>query len=143
LLLAFASDQPAALSAVAQRILADVPWSGTGAGTFGALLSTYRDPGDVLAGTSAPTAAVAIEIELGPPMLAAIVVAAIAGALILLRAALQRGRDSFYAAGGAGCLVAAVILGLTNAGLLAAAPSFVLATALGLAFAQSKSRRTQ
>jgi hypothetical protein len=143
LTLAFAADAPAALLAVTQRILADVPWAGTGAGTFADLLPTYRDAGDALTGASAPTAAATMAVELGRSMLAAIVVAAAAGATALMRAALKRGRDSFYAAAGAGCLVAIVILGFTNAGVFATAPSIILAAVLGLAVAQSKSRRAQ
>jgi hypothetical protein len=141
--LAFATDAPPALLAVTQRILADVPWAGTGGGTFAALLPTYRDTGDVLIGAAAPTSAAAVEVELGRSMLVAIVVTAVAAAAASLRAALRRGRDSFYAAAGAGCLVAVLILGFTNAGVFAMAPSLVLAAVLGLAVAQSKSRRVQ
>jgi hypothetical protein len=143
LTLALVTDAPPALTAVTQRILADVPWAGTGGGTFAALLPTYRDAADVLGGAAAPTSAAAVEVELGRWMLVAIVVAGAAGGAALLRAALQRGRDSFYPAGGAGCLVAALILGFTNAGVFATAPSLILAAVLGLAVAQSKSRRVQ
>jgi hypothetical protein len=41
---------------------------------------------------------------------------------------------------GGGCLITLLLLAFTNAGLLAAATGLIVATTLGLAFAQSQSR---
>jgi hypothetical protein len=138
--LAFAADAAPVVTAAAQRMLNDVPWAGTGAGTFAQLLPMYRDAGEMLEATWPPTAAAGVAIELGRWMLAALVVTAVAAAAILLRAGLLRGRDSVYCAAGAGCIVATLILGFGSAGVFATANSIVLAVVLGLAVAQSKSR---
>ena len=68
------------------------------------------------------------------------VAATVAFIITLLRASLQRGRDSFYPATGGACLITLLLLVFTNAGLLGAATGLLLAAALGLAFAQSQSR---
>ena len=143
LTLAFAAHAPAPLVAITQRILMETSWSGTGAGTFAALLPIYRDIDELMIGPAAPTAAAAIAVEMGRPALWAMVITAIALIMTLLRAALRRGRDSFYPAAGAGCLVALMLLAFGNAGLFSTAVSIVAAAILGVAFAQSKSRSIQ
>jgi hypothetical protein len=140
LTLAFATRAPASLVAVTQRMLADVTWTGTGAGTFGALLPIYRDVDDGIIGPGAPTAAAATAIELGRPMLWAIVITVVSGIVILLRGALRRGRDSFYPTAGASCLVTLLILSFVDAGLFGTTLSIIAASVLGLALAQNWSR---
>jgi hypothetical protein len=54
-----------------------------------------------------------------------------------------RGRDSFYPAAGAGCLIVLLFLFFMNAGILGNAAAITAAATLGLAFAQSKSRMIQ
>jgi len=140
--LAFAAPSPPALISASQRILADTSWTGTGAGTFAAIMPMYRDVGDPPTST-APTAAATASIELGRPMLW-LIIATIAGAVVaLLRAALKRGRDWYYPAAGASCLIALLFLSFVNAGVLGTATAVISAATLGLAFAQSKSRTIQ
>jgi hypothetical protein len=62
-------------------------------------------------------------------------------ALLLFQGALRRGRDSFYPAAGAGCLVASLLLVLGNSGLSGVASGSVVAATVGLAIGQSKSRQ--
>ena len=143
LLLAFATSSPTTSTAVSERILDDVPLVGTGAGTFAALASIYREIDDPPAGPVATTAAATIGIELGEPMFWLIVAATVGSIFILLRASFGRWRDSFYSAMGGSCLVTLVLLAFTNAGLLGTATSLIAAATLGLAFAQSKSRAVQ
>ena len=76
-------------------MLADSPWMGIGAGTFASLLPIYQGAGDTMINPAAPTAAVEIAIELGRPMLWALILAVLIGIIMLLRGALHRGRDSF------------------------------------------------
>lgn len=127
---------------ISQRILADTTWSGWGAGTFASLISVYRPAGDEVIATSASpsTAAAAIAIELGRPMLWGIVAAVIGGITILLSGALKRGRDSLYPAAGAGCLVSLFFLALGNSGVFGMPVMIFVVATLGLAFSQSKSR---
>ncbi len=139
LALAFARGQPELVSA-SQRMLADAPWMGTGAGTFAALLPIYRDAGDAITDAGAPTAAAAIAIELGRPMLGAIVVALTVGIVVLLRGAFQRGRDSFYPAAGAGSALLLLLLSFCDNGVLGSPVAICAAAILGLAFVQRQGR---
>jgi hypothetical protein len=141
-MLAFAAPSRLALTSASQHILDDTTWAGTGAGTFAAILPIYRDMNDPPT-SIAPTAAAALSIELGRPMFWWIVVTIAGAGLVLLRASLQRGRDSFYPAAGAGCLIALLILAFVNAGILGTATAIIAAAVLGLALGQSKSRTTQ
>jgi hypothetical protein len=129
----------AAPRAVSDRVLEDAPLVGTGGGTFAALASIYREMDDPPSHSAASTAA-AFAIELGRPMLGLILAATLAFIIMLLKASLQRRRDSFYAAMGGSCLIALLLMAVVNAGLLATPTGLMAAAALGLAFAQSKSR---
>jgi hypothetical protein len=141
--LAFAAEAPASLTSMSQRILDDAPLRGTGAGTFAAIAPIYRDIDDQTAIFTAPTAAAAIAIELGRPMLW-LIVATMAGSIyVLLRASLRRGRDSFYPTAGASCLITLLLLSFMNVEVLGSAAAMIAAATLGLAFAQSKSRTVQ
>ncbi len=129
-------------TATDQAMLADAPLVGTGAGTFASLAPIYRGPNNSPSDI-APTAAAAIAIELGRPMLWLMAAAAVVAIVILLRASLRRGRNSFYSAMGGSCLVTLLLLAFINAGLLTIGAGLVAAAALGLALAQSKSRNAR
>lgn len=137
--LAFAAA-PASATSLGQRILDDTTWTGTGAGTFAAIASIYRDANDPAAPGASATAAAIFAIELGQPTLWLIVAATVIAIIFLLRASLRRGRDSFYAAAGAACLVVLLFLLFINAGVLGTAAALIAAVTIGVAFAQSKSR---
>jgi hypothetical protein len=124
-----------------RRIILDAPLPGTGAGTYPALVPIYSTLDDDPQATIPPTAAAAISIELGLPMLCYTFVALAIGALLLLRGALRRGRDSFYPAAGTACLIAGSLLLLGNYGVLGAASASLAAATVGLAIGQSRSRR--
>jgi hypothetical protein len=143
LTLAFASNQSEVLIAVTRRILADAPWTGIGAGALSSILPVYRNAEDAEAAVAAPTTAVKIAIELGRPMLWGIVIVVVAGILLLLRGALNRGRDSFYAAAGAGSLVFVLLWAFCDIGILGTPVGICIASLVGLAIAQCKSRSAQ
>jgi hypothetical protein len=126
-----------------ERILDDAPLVGTGAGTFHAVASIYRAIDDPAALRVAPTTVASLAIELGRPMLALIAAVVATAIVMFLRASLVRGRDSFYPAMGAGCLVCLCLLAFVNNGLVGNAAGLIIAGALGLALAQSKSRTVQ
>jgi len=140
LTLAFATHAPPPLIAITEHVLAGTSWAGTGAGTFAAILPIYRGIDELAAGPMAPTAAAAIAVELGRPFLWAIVMAAIALAVTLLRGSLQRGRDSLYSAAGASCIVTVTLLAFGNAGLFSTPVLIIAAAVVGIAIAQRKSR---
>jgi len=138
--LAFTGASDPSLIALSERVLYDAPLVGTGAGTFAALAPIYRQIDDPPPGATAATGAAALAIELGKPMFWLITVAAAGAIFMLLRAALQRGRDSFYPAMGGSCLITVLLLSFNNAGLFGTASSLIAAAAIGLAIAQRKSR---
>ncbi len=139
-LLAFAP--PSSQGAVTKRMLKDAPSVGTGAGTFAALTPIYRAIDDPPGISEASTTAATFAIELGRPMLWLFVLGIAASILIFLRAALLRGRDSFYPAMGGGGLVTLMLLIYMNDGLLGNAVGLIVAAMFGLSMAQSKSRTT-
>jgi hypothetical protein len=123
-----------------QRMLEDAPLAGTGAGTFRALASIYREMNDSPSSHVASTATGTLAIELGTPMLSLILAVTVIGVVALLRASLQRGRDSFYSAMAGAALITLLLLAFTNAGLLGSCPGLIAAVTIGLGLAQSKSR---
>jgi hypothetical protein len=137
-LLAFASSSSP--GGVSERMLKDAPVVGTGAGTFAALVPIYRAIDDPPGSSVASTTVATFAIELGRPMLWLFVMATVASVLFFLRAALQRRRDSFYAAMGGGCLFTLLLLIFVDTGLLGNAAGLIAAVMFGLAIAQSKSR---
>ena len=62
---------------------------------------------------------------------------------ILLRGALTRGRDSFFSAAGAACVVLLAVEAFCDASLFASTMIVVASATIGLALAQSKSRTAQ
>jgi hypothetical protein len=140
LTLALAGASNLSLIALSERVLHDAPLVGTGAGTFAAFAPMYRQMTDPLPGSTAATTAAALAIELGKPMFWLITLATMGSIFILLRASLQRGRDSFYPAMGGSCLITLVLLSFNNAGLFGTASSSIAAAVIGLAIAQTTSR---
>jgi hypothetical protein len=138
--LAFAATSSPSLTALSERVLDDAPLVGTGAGTFAALAPIYRAVDDLPANSVAATATAAFAIELGEPMLWLIAAGTAVCILFLLRASLQRGRDSIYPAMAGGCLLTLMLLSFNNAGLLGLATSLIAAAVIGLGRAQSRSR---
>lgn len=92
MLISFAANSSASVTSISERMLGDAPLVGTGAGTFTALAPIYQEINDPPPGNVAATAAAALAIELGRPMLWLIVAATTASVLVLARASLQRGQ---------------------------------------------------
>lgn len=131
------SSQPTQILTTADRILADAGLSGTGAGTFEALLPIYRDTDSMQLIPAAATAAL-VAVEMGRPFLYGVTILAVFGACVLFKRALLRRRDYYYAGCGAGTIVAMLIASFANAGLFSLATSLLAAPVLGMALAQSK-----
>lgn len=140
LMVAFASQVPAPLINVTQRILAETNWAGTGAGTFAAVVPIYRNIDELGAGHIAPTAAAGITVEMGRAFFWLILAAVISIISMLLRGALRRQRDSSYATAGASCIVTITLLSFGNSALFSTSVAIIAAAAMGIAIAQSKSR---
>ena len=91
----------------------------------------------------APTTAAQIAIELGQPALGAILIVTIIVLFMLLRGALQRGRDLFYPAAGAGCIVVLTFEAFCDASFFSTTVVICAVVALGLGLAQRISRTIQ
>lgn len=143
LVLSFVDPPAASPPAVSERVLDDAPAVGTGAGTFAAIAPIYRQKDDPPPGTTAATTAASFAIELGRPMLWLILLATLRSIVILLKSSLARGRDFFYPALGASCIITLLLLSFVNAGLSGTAASLIAAVILGLAIAQSKGQTQQ
>ena len=137
--LAFTNPSSSALISASQRILADAHWAGVGAGAFAAISPIYRNMDDPPM-PNPPNAVAGLLVELGRPMTVLIGLVTCIAIVVLLRASLRRGRDSFYPAAGAACLLGLLLLAFVNAGILALSPAVLMASVIGLAFGQSKSR---
>ena len=138
LMTSFSDDD--ALVAITKRILADAPWVGSGPGSFEILANVYQQPGDPVRVTTASTAAAKIAIELGRPMLWIAAAPILFATAVSLRGSLRRGRDSFYPALGAGCLIALLIRAFADASIFAPSVSIIAAASAGLALAQSSGK---
>jgi hypothetical protein len=137
--LAFTSPSSPTVISASQRILGDTPWLGVGAGAFSAISPIYRNIDDPPM-PNPPNAVTGLLVELGRPMTALIGLVTCIAIVVLLRGSLRRGRDSFYPAAGAACLLGLLLLAFVNAGVLAISPAILVASMIGLAFGQSKSR---
>jgi hypothetical protein len=138
--MAFTGNASRALVGTAQRVMADASWTGAGAGSFSALAPIYRGADETISASLPPTTAAGIAIEMGRPMLLFVLIAAIVALIAVVRGALARGRDSFYAAAGAGCLITLLLQSFSDATLLDGTVSTIAAAAVGLALIQRKSR---
>jgi hypothetical protein len=134
-----ASDK--VVSAVQDAISA-APVFGFGAGTFRNLMAAdvqmngSRTPG----GTTPPTTMAGLTLALGRPAALVILIAALTAAVLLIRGALTRGRDSFFPALGASALLALTAEAFVDSSLFSAIAVAIDTAILGLAIAQSASR---
>jgi hypothetical protein len=128
-----------AQTAIAARMVADAGPLGMGAGTYAALVPSYRGIDDPPAVFAAPSGAAAIEIELGRSALAVVLLIGSVLAIVLFRRALVRGRDSLYAAAGSGCVVLLILQMFCDASPTAASVVVLAAVTIGLGLGQSVS----
>jgi hypothetical protein len=136
--LQFATAASADSISVAQRILADTGWLGTGAGTYAQLLPIYQELGNLV--TTPPSTAAALVIEFGWPMTLFVFALGIAVIAALYRGALVRGRDSFYPAAAAACTIILLPQTFCDASLLRTGIAVLGDAIVGLGLAQSISR---
>lgn len=123
--------------AATERILQYTGPTGSGAGTYAALLPIHRDIG-APASQERPTAAAATAIEMGRPFLYGLMIITALGAAALLGRSLRRGYDYVYAAIGSGAAVSLTILAFVEDGILEFGTSLLAAAVFGLAVAQSQ-----
>ncbi|QOZ11568.1 hypothetical protein [Bradyrhizobium sp. CCBAU 51765] len=131
-------EMGAETKAALERMLADTRWFGAGAGTFAAVGRIYQsDAGAVL---NAPSAAMAAFAGMGWIGLAAMIAVSLIALVRLFFGALQRGRDSFFPAAAAACVLFALAQSFAGPGLLRPAAILCLAVIVGLGLSQSVSQ---
>jgi len=124
--------------AALERMLADTRWFGAGAGTFAAVGRIYQsDAGAVL---TAPSAATSVFAGMGWVGLVAMIAVSLLALVRLFVGALQRGRDSFFPAAAAACVLFALVQSFAGPGLLHPAAILCLSVILGLGLSQSVSQ---
>jgi hypothetical protein len=139
ILTGIASIGSAASISTAERMSKDAAWLGTGAGTYDALMPVYQELGQSLQ-MAPPSLAVKLAIEWGSASPAILTLCALFLANTLLGAAVKRGRDSFYPAAAAGCVLALTFQAYSDASLLNPAVGLLSAVIVGLALAQAAGR---
>jgi hypothetical protein len=132
------ASSPEAIS-ITQRLLSDVRWLGTGAGTFSVALPIYQDLGGSL--TAPPSTISLLAIEMGMPMTFLVIAIAAWLATLLFQAALRRGRDSFYPAVAAAAILALLGEAFCDASLANSGVAVIAAVVIGLGLAQRVSGR--
>ncbi|WP_035640090.1 hypothetical protein [Bradyrhizobium sp. ORS 375] len=119
----------------AQRMLADTPPLGTGAGTLDFIAAAYGSR----AGHRPPSAAIEAYVEFGAVGGMALLAAGLFLALKLLAGAARRGRDRHYPACAAAVIALIMIRSFSDPGLTGAAPQIVVAVLVGIGLAQRRS----
>jgi hypothetical protein len=118
------------------RMMSDANWMGGGVGTYQALAAIYRDA-DGAPGQAAINTITSIVLEWGRAGFLLVVLSAIQLLVVLFRGAIARGRDSFYAAGAAACLVTAFCEAYCDASFTAVTVQMLAAIIVGLGLAQT------
>jgi hypothetical protein len=103
-LLRFTKIETAEAEAATLRMISDANWAGAGVGSYPALVDIYRDAAGAPGGAAINTIS-SMVLEWGRAGLLIATIVALQLLVVLFRGALSRGRDSFYAAGAAACLV--------------------------------------
>lgn len=132
------SSAPDSLS-VSQRVMSDSPRLGSGVGTFERMASMYRDY-ESNRNLGPPSTAVSIAVEWGRLALPILVLFALQIFFFVLRGAVGRGRDSFFASAAAAVVLVALGESLLDTSLLAPASQILLAGMVGLGISQSSGR---
>ena len=136
----FAGIESAEAEAATLRMISDANWAGGGVGTYQALAAIYRD----VAGVPGPTAINTITsmvLEWGRGGLLIATVLLLQLLVLLFRGALSRGRDSFYAAAAAACLVTAFCEAFCDASFTDITVQIIAVVVVGLGLSQTTGRR--
>lgn len=132
------SPAPDSLS-VSQRVMSDSPRLGSGVGTFERMASIYRDYRSNR-NIGPPSTAVSIAVEWGRLALPILVLFALQIFFFVLRGAVGRGRDSFFASAAAAVVLVALGASFLDTSLLTPASQILLAGLVGLGISQSSGR---
>ncbi|WP_439364459.1 hypothetical protein ACNJYD_32735 [Bradyrhizobium sp. DASA03005] len=138
ILLRLVPEMGAETTAAFERMLADTRWFGAGAGTFAAVGRIYQS--DASAVLTTPSAAISVFAGMGWVGLAVMIAVSLLALVRLFFGALQRGRDSFFPASAAACVLFALVQSFAGPGLLHPAAILCLSVIVGLGLSQSVSQ---
>lgn len=141
ILMRLVPDAGGETKAALERMLADTRWFGAGAGTFSAVARIYQS--EAGATLTAPSAAMAIFADMGWIGLVAMMAVSLMALVRLFFGALQRGRDSFFPAAAAACVLFALVQSFSGPGLLWPAAILCLSAIVGLGLSQSVSQSSR
>jgi hypothetical protein len=136
----FAKIESADAVTAALRMMPDANWTGGGVGTYQALAAIYRDA-DGAPGPAAINTIASIMLEWGRAGMLMVILLVIQLLVMLFRGALARGRDSFYAAAAAACLVIAFCEAYCDASFTTVTVQMMAAIIVGLGLAQTTGRK--
>jgi hypothetical protein len=137
----FTGIESAGAEAATLRMISDANWAGGGVGTYQALAAIYRDVTGV-PGQTAINTITSMVLEWGRGGLLIAIVLLLQLLVLLFRGALLRGRDSFYAAAAAACLVTAFCEAFCDASFTDITVQTIAAVVVGLGLSQTTGRRT-
>jgi hypothetical protein len=140
-LLRFAKAFSAEAGAATLRMMSDANWAGGGVGSYPALAAIYRDASGVPGETAINTIA-SMLLEWGSVGLLLTAILPLQLLVVLLRGALSRGRDSFYAASAAACLVTACCEAFCDSSFTDASVRTLAAIIFGLGLSQTAGRQS-
>jgi hypothetical protein len=139
-LLRFTRVESPEAGAAVQRMMFDANWTGSGAGSYQALAAIYRDatgaPGEAAINT---ITSMVLEWGYGGLLITAVLLLQLL--IALFRGALSRGRDSFYPAAAAACLVIAFGEAYCDAGFTEVTVQMLTAIIVGLGLSQTTGRQ--
>jgi hypothetical protein len=119
---------------IVQRMIADVGWFGSGAGTFWSLAKIYQEFDRSL---DPVASAVKIAVELGWPAAVVLMCSVVYLIVFLFRGALSRGRDYLFPAAASACIIYLLFDAFFDPNLLSPAVLIFADVILGFGLAQS------
>jgi hypothetical protein len=122
------------------RMLSDAGWAGTGVGSYAPLATIYRDATGLPGNASLNTIA-SMVLEWGYVGLLTVAALLLQLLTVLLRGALSRGRDSFFAAGAAACLVTIAYATFCDSGFSETTAQMLTAIVVGIGLSQTVGAR--
>lgn len=136
----FTKIETAEAEAATLRMISDANWAGAGVGSYPALADIYRDaagaPGDAAINTIT-----SMVLEWGRAGLLIAIVVLLQLLVVLFRGALSRGRDSFYAAAAAACLVIVFCEAYCDTSFTDVTVQMITAMIIGLGLSQTIGQR--
>ncbi|MGA2291569.1 MAG: hypothetical protein ABSG20_24405, partial [Bradyrhizobium sp.] len=136
----FAKAFPAEAGAATLRMMSDANWAGGGVGSYPALAAIYRDASGIPGDTAINTVA-SMLLEWGGVGVLLAAILPLQLVVVLLRGALSRGRDSFYAASAAACLITACSEAFCDSSFTDAPVQTLAAILFGLGLSQTTGRQ--